>query len=810
MESALQDLKQALRMFRGSPVFTMTAVAALALGIGANTAIFSLINTVLLSPVHYSNPDRVVLFATTTPEGPVYAASDPKFNLWRQQDSVLQDVSGYRYGIMNLTSGDSPEQIEFGQVTGSYFRLSGLPIAQGRAFNSDEERPGGARVAILTDSLRNRRFGGDAHLVGKTISLGGNPYEVIGIIAAGVQTEHSPTPDVWIPFPIDPNSTSQTHYFTVAGRLKPGVTLEAARSRLQVAAEEFRRKFPAALVMGPKGNFTVQPMLGAVVAEVRLSLMVLSGAVGFVLLIACTNVAHLLLVRAAGRKREIAIRAAIGASRGRIVRQMLIESLALFLAGGAFGLALGMVGIRALLALNPGNIPRIGEHGAAVTLDWRVAAFTLLVSLATGILFGLIPAVQASRFDLHLILKQSTGHSGGPFPLLVTGEIAMALILSVGAALLIRTYIAIRAVDPGFDHHHVLTMRMSLSDPRFDKTSGVADLVRDGVQRLKSLPGVEAAAAAKYTPMEVGSTLPFLVEGRALNGFGHWRNVSPAFFDVLKIPVVRGRPFTDRDDGGAAGVVIISQAMARQYWPNSDPLNERIVIAKGVGPAFDEPARRIVGIAGDTRDDGLDRNPVPTMYVPMAQVTNGLNALLVRGGPIAWIVRTRAEPYSLSNSIRNELIQASGGLPVASIRSMDEIVGRSSARQEFNMVVLTTFGCCALLLAAIGIYGLMAYSIERRTAEIGIRLALGARPGEVRNMIVFHGMRVALAGVAIGTVAALGLRRALTSLLFGIKADDPQVFILAAVLLGAVAFLSTWLAAARMSRIGPAIALRYE
>jgi putative ABC transport system permease protein len=601
--------------------------------------------------------------------------------------------------------------------------------------------------------------------------------------------------------------------------LKPGVTLAMANTQMEAAAAQFRAKFPNAI--GPKNSFGVQPLQERMVRNVRSSLLVLVGAVSFVLLIACANVANLLLVRATARKREMAIRAAIGAGRGRIVRQLLTESVLLSIAGGALGLALGMAGIRALLAMNPGSIPRIGTDGSAVTADWRVVAFTAAVSLGTGVVFGLFPALDASRADLNLTLKESSSRSGSGFrqnkarSLLVVVEVALALVLLVGASLLIRSFVALRAVNPGFVSHNVLTMRMSMTEPRFGRSAGVDQLIRAGVERLRALPGVEAASTSCCLPLEGGYGLPFEIVGRPIdaaannNGAG-WYTISSGFFDVFRIPILRGRDFTDRDRAGSGGVVIINQAMARQFWPEGDPLTDQLVIGKGVGPIFAEGPRQIVGIVGDVRDGALNQDPQPTMYVPFAQVTDGVTALNSRLSALGWVVRTRGEPRGLSVAIQKELRDASGGLPVGRIKSMDEIVVESTARSDFNMLLLTVFGCAALLLAAIGVYGLMSYSVEQRTQEIGIRLALGAELGQVRNMVMAQGMSLAVAGVAIGLVSAVVLSRLIETLLFGVTARDPVVFIAVPAILTAVALIAVWLPALRATRIDPIDALRCE
>ncbi len=488
------------------------------------------------------------------------------------------------------------------------------------------------------------------------------------------------------------------------------------------------------------------------------------------------------------------------------------------------GFALGYFGVHALLAINPGNIPRIGEKGADVVMDWRVLAFTLGVSLLTVILFGLIPAIHASRADLNVTLKESGSRSGGGLrqnrarAILVVTEIALALILMAGSALMIRTYIALRTVAPGFDPHNMLTMDMSLDGPRFQKTAGVAQLVRDGVERIESLPGVEAATTASSLPLEPTYHETFTIEGRPVpkdgyHGAAAWRSISPNYFRVFRIPLLRGRSFDDHDSAGAAPVVVINETMATQFWPKGDPLGERIAIDKGAGPPFTEPPRQIIGVVADVRDDELNRALLPTMYIPVSQVSDGLIAIDNQNLPTMWAVRTKVAPGSLSAAIQRELRAASGGLPVGHIRSMDQVILESTARNDFNTTLMTIFAGTALLLAAIGIYGLLAYSVQQRTNEIGIRLALGAESSHIRNMVVFQGLRLALAGVAIGEVAALILTRLLSSfshLLYGVGTSDPATFAAVATLLTVVALAACYIPARRATRIDPMVALRYE
>ncbi len=818
LETFLKDLTHSLRMFAKSPAFTLAAVAALTLGIGVNTAIFSVVNAVLLRPVSFPDPDRLVVFMNTSPQGAGPAASPAKFHHYREQTAVVHDVSAYRTGVVNYTGGSMVEQLRSGQVSADFFRLFGAPTVVGRPFTTEEDLPDGSKVVVISSRLWSTRFNSDPDIVGQTISLSGDSYNIVGVLGEFHFEDFGPPPQVWIPFQIDPNTKDQGHYFQTAGRLKPGVTLEQAKARLDVSAAEYKRKFPNAL--RPNNSFTVQPVREALVRNVRSSLLVLAGAVSFVLLIACANVANLLLARATGRRREIAIRAAIGGSRGRIIRQLLTESLVLSTAGGILGLLFGMAGIRALLAINTASLPRVGEDGALVGVDWRVVAFTMVVALGTGILFGLIPALQGSKADLTTTLKESSGRSGTGFrqnkarSVLVVTEVALALVLLIGSALLIRTAVALSRVNPGFDSSRVLTMRMSLTGPRFLKSEGVAQIVRDGVDRLRAIPGVVNASATCCVPLQGGYGLPFKIIGRPsdgpFDGGGSWMTVSPGYFDVFRIPVKRGRSFVERDNSGSPGVVIINEAMARQFWPKSDPLNDRLAIGRGIMREFEaEPERQIIGIVGDTRDGGLNSEPGPAMYIPQAQVPDAANALNVRLTPIAWVVRTETEPHSLSSAVQEQLRQATG-LPVTDVRSMGEVVSLSTSRERFNMWLMTVFGVSALLLAAIGVYGLMAYSVEQRTQEIGIRLALGAQAAQVKNMVVFQGMRLALVGVVIGLGVAFGLARHIAAFLYGVTARDPLVFAGVPALLALVALLAVWIPARRASKVDPIIALRYE
>jgi predicted permease len=820
MEFFLQDLRHSLRMFWQARGFTAAAVAALALGIGSNTAIFSIVNTVLLRPPSFSQPDRLVVFQNTTPDGGFQGASPAKFNHWRAQSEVVELVSVSRVNTVNWTGNDTPEQLKAGQVSAGYLPLFGAKIILGRGFSQAEDLPKGPHVTILSETLWTRRFARDPQILNKTIQLGGEPHAIIGIVSNSFDVrDFGDQPELWIPFQLDPNSSDQGHYFGASGRLKPGVTLEQAQAKLKLSAEDFRRKFPNAIQANHA--FSVQTIQEALVAEHRSGLYILLAAVSLVLLIACANVANLLLARAVGRRREFAIRAAMGAPRSRLVRQLLTESLLLSAAGAFLGTALGFAAIRALLLVNTAGLPRVGENGVLVGLDWRVLAFTALLTLLTSVLFGLFPALQVSRVELANTLKESGSRSGSGLrqnkarSALVIVEVALAVVLLTSAALLIRTSLAISQVKPGYETNNILTMRMSLAGKRFVTSAAIESLARDGAERLRALPGVLAATSTCCVPLEGGYGLPFLIVGRPtdktpFHGGGGWHTSSSGYFDVFKIPIIKGRAFNDRDNAAGPPVVIISQTMAKRFWPDKDPLADKIWIGKGVMSelALEQP-RQIIGIAGDVRHNGLKREPDNQMYVPNAQVPDALNALNTSITPLAWVVRTANDPMSLSPAIQEQLRQASG-LPLSDIRSMNTIVARSTSRERFNMLLMAIFAGAALLLAAIGVYGLMAYSVQQRTQEIGIRLALGAESGDVRAMVIRQGMLLAIAGVLTGAGTAFALARFIKSFLYGVETSDPLVFLAVPILLTLTAFVAVWLPAVRATRINPTDALRYE
>jgi predicted permease len=815
-----RDLRFALRSLARTPSFTVVTLLVIAVGIGVNTAVFSVIDAVLLKPLTYPDPQALVQLVLTTNRGDFGGASIPDFAVWSQQTGIFEQIAAYGFSPqgVNLTGGDQAEQLEALHVTRDYFPLFGAPLVAGRTFTAAEDSPHGGRVVVLSYGLWKEHYGGDPGIVGRTIQLDGQPYQVVGVIGKNFVTD---TPvDLWIPNQFDLNSHEMVINYTVVGRLKPGVTLAQANAQMHLAADQFRR-IHGEHSLPPGGGFGVVLLQQYLVGDMRFPLMILLAAVGFVLLIACANVANLLLARASARRRELATRAAIGAGRGQIIRQLLTESLVLALGGGLLGFIVGFSGVRLLLRINPGNIPRISATGPSISIDPRILLFTLGVSVLTGILFGLIPAIAASRPNLAAVLNEGSSRSGTSFrqgkvrSILVVSEIALALVLLIGAALLIRTFRNLGEVDPGFITHNVLTMTMSVSGERFQTTAPVAQLVREGQDRVQAVPGVVAAGASNCLPLASGFGMVFDILGRPkgnqpFTGGAGFYSISSGYFSSLGVPLLRGRVFTERDDASAPGVVVISQAMARRYWPNGDPLKDRIQIGAGAGPAFAESPRQVIGIVGDTRSRSVDQDPDPMMYIPIAQMPNGETALNSKVAPIYWIVRTRANPYTVVAPVEAALREASGDLAVAHVRTMDEVEARNIARQRFNMVLLTIFALSGLLMAAIGVYGVMSYSVQQRNQEMGIRMALGAQASNLRNMVVGQGMMLAVVGVAVGLGGAFWLTRFLASFLFGVKAWDPVAFVVTPLLLCGVALLAVWMPARRATRVDPMSALRLE
>jgi putative ABC transport system permease protein len=817
-------VRLAIRALRAAPVVSCVAILSLMLGIGANTAVFSIVNAVLLKPLPYPDPDRIVLLGYTFSGASVPFVSETKLNVWKEQhaswEASWEDVAGLRSRRVTLTDGLQAQQVLALQTNTACFTLFGARPARGRVFTVAEDRPGGNRVALLSDGFWKRRFGSDPSIVGRQLRLDGAMTTVVGILDAHVDTAiFNQAPDVWMPLQLDPNSADHLPSLIGAARLTPGTSIALAQSQARLAGEAFHRRFPEA--SGLNDTFTVAPLQDALVRHVRASLLVLVGAVTCVLLIACANVANLMLIRGSVRQRDIAIRTALGATRWQIVRQLVLESLTLAVVGGVLGLAFGHMGIRALLSMNPADLPRIGPDAVGVAMDWRVLAFTFAVVSTTGLVCGVWPTISLlSLLRLsggnHALHIASGGRSGPTGPerrvraLLVVGEMALALVLLVGASLLIRTFVALNRVDRGYDARDVITLRVALTDPRFTKTSAVEELIRTTSERVAALPGVVGAAATRTLPLESDWRTSVHISDRPFETspvIVSYRIVSPDYFDVLGIPIVSGRALSSGDGLGSPPVAIVNQAMARRLWSVGDPLNDRITLFPGRVPD-DEPARQIVGIVGNVRDGmPLEQNDRPIVYVPLAQLLDRESAAQAPAS-LAWVVRTHAESSAIARSIQREIARASGDAPVADVRSLGQLASRAIASTTFSMTVLVVFSACAVVLAAVGMYAVISYAVQQRTYEIGVRLALGARWHQIRNMVLFDGLKLASCGVALGVVASAGLAGALATLLFEIAPHDLLTFATAPLLLCAVACAAVWIPARRASRIDPAEILR--
>ena len=808
-------------MLRRTRGFTAAAIGVVALGIGANTAVFSVVNAVLLEPLPYPEAERIIQLVTSSRSVRVApVVSIPKFNIWREEMRRLVDpIAAYQVSDpgVNLTGGDRPEHLRAMHVSAGYFDVFGAEIRLGRTFSRAEDRPNGSRVAVLSHGLWVRRFGSQRDIVGRTIPLGGEPHEIVGVVAAGFVPE--PFAEIWLPLQADEFSRDHTNYVKVAARLRPNVSFLAARRQADAATIPFRTLYPFAL--GPWEGLSAESLSDVAVGDIRPSLRMLTGAVLFVLLIACANVASLLLARGYRRRREIATRAALGAPRNRLFRQLLTESLLVSVAGGALGLGVGYAGIRAMLWVAPSQIPRIGQNATGIALDGLVLLFTLAVSVGTGILFGILPALAASRIDLIAAFKDggtsadSGWHRARAQSVLVVSEIVLALVLLVGAGLLIRTFIALREVDRGFDPRNVLALDMSLNGTALQDSAAVARLAVNATTRISGGGSLPAVAATRGLPFEARFGLPFKIPERALSGVGgpfhgvaHWRSVTPEYFDVLRIRLLGGRQFTRLDAAGAVPVAIINRAMATRYWQRADPSRDRVQVGVEAGPDYLDEPRYIVGVVDDLRDDADNLQPQPTVYVPLAQVSDRMTLRVNKLFPLTWLIRTAGSPIGQASAIEAELRSSSGGLPIARTRTMQQIVATSTTRAAFSMSLLMAFATVALALAIVGLYTLISHSVQQRTQEIGIRMALGAVPGDVRSLVLVQGLRLAAIGVVIGVGAALLLTRLMVNLVFGVRVYDLQVFGSVVALLAGVALVAAYIPARRATRVNPLDALR--
>jgi predicted permease len=822
MEMFWQDVRYGIRMLAKTPGFAAVAVLTLALGIGANTAIFSVVNAVLLRPLPYKNAGQLVhVWGKLEKLGiPINSISDPEW--WELKDGS-QSFSELAAFVpddgANLTSADSrPARVTEGDATSSLFSILGVQPQLGRIFTAEEDEPGKSHVVLLSDSLWRSAFGSDPNVVGKIVHLDGTGYTVVGVLPPGFQFEGSH--DIWNPLGLDRAKPQDrgSHYLSVIGRLKPGVTLAQASLEMDRFAAQLAREYPDYIPYGSDAGWGVflVALQEQIVGKVRPALLVLLGAVGFVLLIACVNIANLLLARASTREREIAIRAALGAGKRRIVSQLLTESVLLALVGGAFGLALSYWGVDALRALSPGNLPRASEIGVNAT----VLGFTLGLSLLTGVIFGLVPALHVAGTNLQDCLKEggrgtSSGLGGRSLRnALVVSEIALALVLLVGAGLMIRSFRRLLEVDPGFQTRNVLTMQLSLPDTTYKDGTPVFSFYHQLLERVKNLPGVEAAGAVSKLPLadsnNSGSVFLQDTPATGLQRFMNYpflevdrRMATPGYFDAMRIPVVRGRLFTEADNENAPFVAIVDTDFAQRLWPGQEPVGKHVAIdgipnANPMQPRW----RTVVGVVAHVKNRTLDFEGREQAYFPEAQVS------YIRTMTLA--VRTSLDASSLAGAIREQVAALDRDLPIYEVSTMQQRLDTSVAQPRLNLVLLAAFAALALVLAGVGIYGVMAYSVTQRTHEIGIRMALGAQHEDVMKLVITQGLKLAVLGVGIGLVVALGVTRFMSSLLFGVQATDPVTFALVALALTGVALAACYVPARRAMRVNPIIALRYE
>jgi putative ABC transport system permease protein len=803
----LHDLRYAARLQRKNPGFTIVAVIALALGIGANTAIFSVVNTVLLRPLPYKDPDRLVMvWEDATKHGyPRDTPAAANFVDWRHQNQVFEGMAAMADMSFNLTGSGDPERLEGRRVSASLFPLLGVEPHLGRVFTAAEDQPGTQRVVLVSYALWQRRFGGDPGIVGKPLTLNGESHVVVGVMPARFQFPSSDD-QAWVPMALSQQEAGNRnrHYLQVMARLRPGVSLAQAQSEMSTIAARLQQQYPQS---NAELGAAVQPLHEHLVGDIKPALLVLLGAVGLVLLIACANVANLLLARAAVRQKEIAVRVALGARRWRLIRQFLTESVLLSSLGGLVGLAVAYGGLVLLKAFIPEDISQARD----ISIDLKVLGFTFLVSVATGVIFGLAPAMQAARFNQAETLKEggrdaATGGGGKRLRgLLVTAEVAISLVLLIGAGLLINSFLRLRNVDPGFRADNLLTMKIVLPEPKYEEMERRSAFYTDLINRIQSLAGVRSAAVTSNLPLyRQGNSISIGIEGRPAPPPGQelivvTRIVSPGYFDTMSIPLLRGRQLNEQDTETTPNVVVISETMARRHWPGEDAVGKRIALGRIRTP---EDWVQVVGVVKDVRQFELNAEPKPQMYLSYRQAGFFDSRDLV--------VKTDVDPASMAATVRKAVWEIDKDQPVSNIQTMEEILADSIARQRFSMLLLAIFAAVALVLAGVGIYGVMSYSVAQRTREIGIRMALGAQTGAVLKLAVGYGMKLVIAGLVIGLIAAFALTRVMSTLLFGVTATDPTTFTLISLLLIAVAALASYIPARRATRVNPIIALRYE
>jgi len=806
MFTMLYDLRYSLRMFRKAPGFTAAAVLALALGIGANTAIFSVVNGVLLRPLAYRDSGRLVLAWQTEPDLPQAPLTSPDFLDWKEQNRVFEQLEAFALTGLNLTGRDRPVRLEGARITPGFFRMLGVAPALGRDFLPEEDQPGRNQVVILSHAAWVENFGSDPQIAGKSVTLDGNSYTVVGVMPRQFRTPAPQREEIFTPFSMRKTDSRGSHFLAAIGCLKPGVSLEQAQTEISGIAARLSKAYPATNTgIGAR----LVPLQEQVVGRVRPTLLALLGAVGFVLLIACANVATLLLARATTRRQEMALRTALGAARFRLIRQLLTESGLLALAGGGLGVALAYWGIQALKLARGANLPRLEE----VSIDPQVLAFTAGVSLLTGLLFGLVPALQYSRVDLTSALKEAGAHRASAFgwcrvsgragSFLVTAEVALCLVLAICSGLMVKSFLRLMNQEFGFRPGNVLTARLFLPQSRYKEPRQWSDFFRTLAGRIRALPGVEEAATTSKLPLRGGNNGVVLIEGRPapvgnLNGtLVEQSPVSPAYFRAMGIPLKRGRTFQETDEPeNAPPVAVVNESMARRFWPGENPIGKRF--------SWDRNPPRwleIVGVVSDVRQQGLERAALPESYLVYARNPRPAQVL---------VVRTALDPERFKPALLDQIRQMDKDLPALSTLTMQQIVDEQSSSRRFQTALFGTFAVLALLLASIGIYGVFSHMVAQRNREIGLRMALGAQRGHILRSVLGQAMALAAAGVAAGIAGALALSRVLSSLLFEVKPADLPTFAAVAGFLLAVAAAASYIPAHRAARVDPMVALRHQ
>lgn len=819
MDSLIRDIRYGFRGLMKRPAFTAIAVLTLALGIGATTAIFSVVNSVLLRPLPYQNSDRLVMVWGNFQKLGIdhLSAKVAEYEDYRSQDRIFEQVAAFENQSLNLSGAEQAERISGARVSGNLFALLGAQPDQGRAIAVDESQAGRDKVVMVSHGFWQRHFGGQTNAVGKTLRLDDEDYTVVGVMPAGFQFPHLSFPfaqpaDVWLPLSYTTEQVAQRrgpYRLNVIGLLRSGVSLPAAQAEMNALGQRFESSYRG--YRGPRGEdggwrITVAPIQEEVVGNSRRALLLLFGAVALVLLIACANVANLSLVRAALRRRELAMRAALGASRWRLARQLLVESLLLAVFGGGLGFLIALWGVDALSKLQSANLPRLQE----LHVDGRVLAFTALLTIMTALIFGLMPAWQAAKFDLQQALKEKRAATFGDWRhnfwrnSLLVSEVALSFIVLIGAGLLVNSFLRLQQQRPAMATSKLLTVEINLPESRYPEASNASAFFQDLVNRVEALPGVEAATVSTGRPLSgVARNDPFAIEGRPLDpsniSFAGWQMVGANYFGALNIPIVQGRDLTLQDmDEKSPVVAVINESMALRYWPGENAIGRRITLGL---PRPDNPWVTIIGIAKDLPHRGIDSAPAPDWYLsrPLGPQRNQI-----------LFARAAGQPEELAASIRSVVAAIDRNQPIASVKSMKSVVAATLAPRKFNMMLFALFAVLALVLAALGIYGVMTYSVTQRTHEVGIRRALGAQTSEVLSLIIGKGMAIAIVGVALGLGIALALSRLMTGLLFGVTATDPGTFVIVSAFVLLVALVACYIPARRATKVDPMVALREE